>query len=57
MQIQAEKDVIATKSPFNVVDMKLHWQASGERLAVLLTRYGKKKPMDKGEFGLWEIYQ
>ena len=35
--------ILGTRNVFRVVDARLHWQKSGDRLAVEVTRYGKKK--------------
>ena len=51
-----DKADIGTKNPFNVVDATMYWQPSGDRLAVEMQRYTKKKmaPSKEGNTPNWK---
>lgn len=40
---------VRVRNLYNVSDCKLHWQKSGEHLAVKVDRYGKKKEEENGD--------
>ena len=37
------REVIRTKNLFSVIDLKMHWQSSGEHLCVKVDRYNRAK--------------